>query len=426
MLKISKLAFSIGLCICMVVNLGAQNTYSPYSIFGLGDVNGMDLAHNIAMGGVGISTGNPFHLNNKNPALLTHNRVVVFEIAITTENKKLRTTDLSQTNFTGGLGYLAFGFPVIRDKWTISFGLMPLTTVNYKSNDLGFVPETTSLLSTTYDGSGGVSQAYFATGLALLKGLSVGFRAAYLFGNIRQEKEFFVQETSYITAGVERNSFADVTFGLGAAYSLALKENENFLNLGITYDIGGDQSVTRLERLERRDRSNDLLSPIDEPPYLITDDLKGSIKFPSKLGLGIAYEKKLRWMVGADITLENWSDYRNFDGESEGLVDRKEIGIGGSYIPDAFSVDNYLKRISYMVGFNYQQTPYLVNNQEIKDFGINFGVTLPLRNLSRLSLAFRVGERGTTDNQLIKERYFRAYLGITVNDNKWFIRRKFD
>ncbi len=426
MLKISKLAFSVGLCICMVVNLSAQNTYSPYSIFGLGDIQGTDLVHNIGMGGVGISTGNPFHLNNKNPALLTHNRVVVFETAVTTEKKKLRTTDLSQTNFTGGLGYLAFGFPVIRDQWTISFGLMPMSIVNYNSSDLSTVPGTSSLLNTTYDGNGGVSQAYFATGLLLIKGLSVGFRAAYLFGSIRQEKTFFVQETKYITAGVERNSFSDVTFGFGAAYSLELKENQNFLNLGITYDIGGDQNVTRLERLERRDRSNDLLSPVDEPPYLITDDLKGSIKVPSKLGIGVAYEKKLKWMVGVDITLGNWSEYKNFEGESEGLIDRKEIAIGGSYIPDAFSVDNYLKRITYMMGINYQQTPYFVNDQEINDLGINFGITLPLRNLSRLSLAFKVGQRGTTDNELIKETYIKAYLGVTINDNKWFIRRKFD
>ena len=411
----------------MAANLSAQNTYSPYSFFGIGDIHGMDLAHNIAMGGVGLSTGNPFHLNNKNPALLVHNRVVVFEAAIATENKKLSTSDLTQDNFTGGLGYLAFGFPVLRDKWTISFGLMPLSTVNYKSRDLGFVPGTSSVLNTTtFDGSGGVSQAYFATGLALLKGLSLGFRGSYLFGNIRQETVFFVADTRYLTADVERNSFADVTFGLGAAYSLELKENENYLNLGITYDIGGDRNVSRLERLERRDLSNDPVSPIDEPPYLIADDLEGSIKLPSRVGLGLAFEKRLRWMVGADITLGNWSDYRDFNGESEGLNNRTEIALGGNYIPDPFSVDNFLKRITYMVGFNYQQTPYFVNDQEINDFGINFGVTLPLRNLSRLNLAFKVGQRGTTDNELIKETYFQAYLGITVNDNKWFIRRKFD
>ena len=411
---------------CISLGAIAQNTYSPYSIFGVGDLQGLDLAHNFAMGGIGISTANPFHLNNKNPALLPRNRVVVFETAVTVEQKNLRTTELSQDNFTGGLGYIAFGFPVIRDTWTISAGLMPYSVVNYESRDLGFVTGTPTALATTYEGSGGVSQAYVATGLQLLKGLSVGVRAAYLFGSISQETSFSVSNTNYITADVTRNSFSDVTFGFGAAYSHELRENETYINFGLTYDFGGDQTVTRLQRLERRDNSNDRISPDDEPPYLVTDDLKGSVEFPSTLGLGLAFEKRLKWMVGADLSLGQWSNYKNFEDEIDGLNDRTEFALGGSYIPDAFSVNNYLKRITYMVGINYQKTPYLVNDQDINDFGINFGVTLPLRNLSRLSLAFKVGERGTTDNELIRERYFRAYLGITVNDNKWFIRRKFD
>ena len=235
-----------------------------------------------------------------------------------------------------------------------------------------------------------------------------------------------MEDTDYITAGVARNSFSDIKFGFGLAYSYELKANLNYLNIGVTFDAGGDQNVTRLERLERRALTGDLISPQDQPPYLIADDIKGAVTFPGRLGIGIGYEKRLDWMVAMDIALANWSEYRNFNGEDEGLGDRTEIGIGGSFIPDAFSVDNYLKRMTYMIGINYEQTPYLVNDQQINDFGINFGVTLPLRNLSRLSLAFKVGERGTTDNNLIKERYFKAYLGITFNDNKWFIRRKFD
>ena len=44
----------------MVANIEAQNIYSPYSVLGVGDINTMDLTHNIAMGGVGISTGTHF------------------------------------------------------------------------------------------------------------------------------------------------------------------------------------------------------------------------------------------------------------------------------------------------------------------------------------------------------------------------------
>ncbi len=424
MLGISRIAVVVAL-IFSVSGLSAQNTYSPYSVFGIGDLNSMDLVPNIAMGRVGISTPNPFHLNNKNPALLPYNRVVVFESAVTVEQKKLSTDALSQDNFTGGLGYLGFAFPVVREVWTMSFGLMPYSIVNYESRELGFVPGTETPLSTTYTGSGGVTQAYFASGIKLTKGLSVGLRAAYLFGSIKQETEFFVAETSFRSADVSKNAFSDIAFSLGAAYSLELRKDESYLNFGITYDLGENQTVKRLEQLERRDLSGDRQSP-DDPPYLVTNNLKGSVDFPATVGIGIGFEKRLKWTVAADITLGQWSDYRNFDGEDVGLNDLTAIGIGGSYLPDAFAVGNYLNRVTYMVGLRYEKTPYLVNDQEINDFGINFGVTLPLQTISRLSLAFEVGERGSTDPGLIQERYFRAYLGITVNDNKWFIRRKFD
>ena len=427
MLKVSKISFGVvGLWLCMTHGVLAQNTYSPYSVLGIGELQGLDLVHNMAMGGVGISNPNPFHLNNKNPALLPRNRVVVFETAVSVEQKRLSTTDLEQDNFTGGLGYLAFGFPVIRDTWTISAGLMPYSIVNYKSTDVGFVTGTATELNTTFEGGGGISQAYFASGLKLFKGISVGFRASYLFGSIRQETVFDVAGTNYLTADVERNSFSDVTFGLGAAYTVEIRENQSYMNFGITYEFGGEQGVTRLQRLERRGFSNDPISPVDEPPYLVLDDIEGNVEFPATLGLGISYEKSLKWTIAADLTMGQWSNYLNFEDEPEGLNDRTEFAIGGSYIPDAFSVSNYLKRVTYMMGLNYQTTPYLVDGEEIQDFGINFGVTFPLRNLSRLSLAFKVGQRGTTDNDLIQERYFKASLGITVNDNKWFIRRKFD
>lgn len=425
MLRISKIAVA-AVIFLVSANLQSQNIYSPYTVYGIGDLTGMDLVTNIAMGGVGIGNPNPFHLNNKNPALLIYNRVVVFETSLTVEQKMLSTEDLSQDSFTGGLGYLALGLPIIRETWSMSFGLIPYSIVNYESQDLGFVPGTNTQLGTRYIGSGGVTQAYFATGLKVTKGLSLGFRAAYLFGSIDQETEFQVQNTDYLTAYVSKNSYSDVTLGFGAAYSLELLEDQNYLNFGITYDLGGDQKLSRLEQLERRGLTGDRQSPDDEPPYLVADNLKGSENFPSTLGLGLGYEKRLKWTIAADITLAKWSEYQDFDGDSGILGDRTEIAVGGSYIPDAFSVGNYLDRITYMVGFNYQKTPYLVNEQEIDDFGINFGVTLPLRDISRLSLAFKVGRRGTTDNDLIKENYFRAYLGITVNDNRWFIRRKFD
>ncbi len=64
------------------------------------------------------------------------------------------------------------------------------------------------------------------------------------------------------------------------------------------------------------------------------------------------------------------------------------------------------------------------NFTSIDDFGISFGVGLPLGNqVSRLNLGFEFGKRGTTDNGLVEEEYFNFRLGLTLS-NKWFRKRE--
>jgi hypothetical protein len=65
-----------------------------------------------------------------------------------------------------------------------------------------------------------------------------------------------------------------------------------------------------------------------------------------------------------------------------------------------------------------------VNNSQLKDFGINFGFSVPAGR-SSLDLAFKVGKRGDKAQNILEESYFRVYFGMSFNDT-WFIRRKFD
>ena len=101
------------------------------------------------------------------------------------------------------------------------------------------------------------------------------------------------------------------------------------------------------------------------------------------------------------------------------------LGTGLEFIPDYSSVNSYLKRTSYRLGLNMRQLPYLENNTEINDFGINFGASFPVSGYSSLDAAFKYGFRGTTDNNLVQERYFQVVIGATIND-RWFIKRRYD
>jgi len=72
------------------------------------------------------------------------------------------------------------------------------------------------------------------------------------------------------------------------------------------------------------------------------------------------------------------------------------------------------------------QTPYYINQTTINDFGISFGTSLPVNQLSLLNLGFKVGSRGTLDKGLIRENYVNFTLGLSLNDNSWFYKRVFE
>ena len=124
--------------------------------------------------------------------------------------------------------------------------------------------------------------------------------------------------------------------------------------------------------------------------------------------------------------MQQWSDYQDFEGNtSNELGNSFKINLGGEFTPDYSSVSSYLKRVTYRVGFSYEQTPYVINGNQLKDFGINFGWSLPVGRFSSLDMAFKYGQRGDIQDNLIKEDYIKVYFGFNFND-QWFQRSKYD
>ena len=76
---IKKLVFSILLLAVTAEGVMAQSASSPYSLFGIGIVSKRGLVYHNNMGGLGISNGKVWILNNINPALLTLNNFSTFE-----------------------------------------------------------------------------------------------------------------------------------------------------------------------------------------------------------------------------------------------------------------------------------------------------------------------------------------------------------
>jgi len=399
----------------------AQTGNSPYSRFGLGELAPAGSVYSLGMGGLGVAVSSPVYINSINPALMARNRVVSFEASFFGERKTVANSQQTRQHSGGNLAYLAFAFPITK-KWTAGVGLRPLSIVNYTLVREQRLPNTPSFVEYTFRGVGSVSQAYLSSGVEVYKGLYLGAEAAFNFGVIRTESrsKLLDNNQSYSVELLDRLNFGGVTYKLGAMYRLKLNK-ETSLNIGATQTFGKNVRVTQFQSLQRL-RANDEVASADT----LLPSTANRVRFPQSTSFGLSLERSLHYTIGVEFTRQKWSEYRGLGiSEDNSLTDTYRLGIGGEWIPNIQSVNNYFARVAYRAGGYYQQQPIILNGQQIEEFGINFGLSLPVnRSFSSLNLAFTYGLRGTTDNGLIREDFFRVNVGLTVNDPLWFQRRK--
>src|SRR5437762_2590918 len=109
----------------------AQSTNSPYSRFGIGDIQSQSFLKNKGMGGTSRAFSSPFNINFVNPASLSSLLLTTFEIAVAGNVTEFESGSLKQQSGTSSLNYFALGFPIKANKWGTAFGLLPFTNTGY-------------------------------------------------------------------------------------------------------------------------------------------------------------------------------------------------------------------------------------------------------------------------------------------------------
>lgn len=405
-----------------------QATRSPFTSRGIGDVIDLAQANNQGSGGIGISNGSFFSLNSLNPALLTYNQLTVFSAGFIGQKNNVSNSTITDTYSAGNLNYLGTAFPVKKAQWTTSLGLLPYSNVNY---DFSYTDVVTGSVQDTVSireqGSGGINQFYWANGIRLNNYFSIGVKATYLFGSIEKKFSNTIQDLGnvYTPVVTDRLVISDFNFSGGLAFSKDSIFNSRVrFNAGLTYNIGGNTNAKKFQSFDRT-VGNGTVYATDT----LIDNVRGSINLPQNFGLGFSINRGFKWMLGMDFSLQKWSEYKDYYGNNNSLDDSYKVMIGGEYTPDPNSVTSYWKRITFRLGGSYENTPYLIEYQgetnQVKDFGINFGWSLPTGRYSSFDMAFRVGKRGDLNKTIIEENYYKIYLGISFND-QWFIKRKFN
>ena len=418
---------------------GAYGSFTPYSIFGVGDLAMPGSAYQRSMGGVGLASRNNRFLNTLNPAAVTARDTmsVMMDFSVFNDNRLFRQryegSSLSSANNLTNVGLIAFSLPVWR-KISVMGGITPYSSVGYKykiqETDPAVISAAGSNVSYTDSGQGSLYKLFFGAGMPVGKRLSVGAQADYYFGKIEKK---FVQDfarTGYneIQETYTMNLHA-LSGKFGLQYEVPLPGRAK-LGLGATYALAAN-----MRGMVRHAR--DAVGAA-ETVTLVSDTLHldgSKVQLSGELGLGVSFSYADKFRAEFNYLRSDWSGsgmnsvegFANPDAKLPFRAGvRNTFRLGMEYVPNRNDIRYYYKKWAYRAGLYYSDEYYAVAGHGVATAGISFGATLPVfRWYNGLSVAVDLGQRGGLQGGLIRERYIRLSFGVNLFDI-WFQKPRYE
>ncbi|WP_452221776.1 hypothetical protein [Lacinutrix salivirga] len=427
------------LALFAIKSYAQEGTASPYSFYGIGSLKFKGSVENRSMGGLSVYTDS-VHVNFKNPASFAGNNIAMFN----NESRPVKFTvggSHSSTKLSSNSGedrvnsttfdYIGISIPVGR--FGVGIGLLPYTSVGYKlenRNELGNITD-------RFKGNGGLNKAFLAVGYQVFEGFSIGLEADYDFGNIQNSSINFLYNDDdeiiqYQSRETNRSDLSGLNFNIGVLY-----------NTMVTPKLELMTSATFTPQADLTSKNERSFSTIriststgaEFPVNTIEADLESiglketNLTLPSRFSFGVGVGEPRKWFAGVEHTTTKTSNFFNplYANSGSTYEDGTSFSLGGFYIPQYNSFSSYWKRVVYRAGMRVENTGLKINNESIDEFGMSFGLGLPVGNdfLSNANLGLEFGHRGTTNNNLIKENFINFQLSLSLND-RWFQKRKYN
>ena len=396
-----------------------EGTSSPYSFYGLGDVKFKGTHDARSMGGLGIAYDS-IHLNLLNPATYSRLKITNFVVGGTTTFNNFSNEEKRETAQRTTIDYLAVGLPL--GKFGATFGLMPFSSVGYKIQNQ---TDDSSPRSTRYNGNGGINKVFAGVAYSVTNEFSFGLDINYNFGTIKTESAVFLPNVILGSREKNESNIRGLSTNFALLYTRSFANKLSF-NGSLGYTPEANLNSDNSRNIATISYTSNGVEIVNDDDDLEVSDTKLAIPAKYTLGTGIGLPKK--WFVGLEYIYQENSNLGNrFDDINNATFkNSQKIIVGGYFIPKYNSFSSYWSRVNYRAGFRYENTGLLINSKEINDYGINFGLGLPVGGkFSNINVGFEYGKKGTIYNNLIEENYFSINIGLSLND-LWFEKRKYD
>lgn len=446
LIRISLFLVAILSCVNFVYT--QKNDNSPYSRYGIGDLADNNFNHLRQMGGLGASYYDGYHINIVNPASYAFLNSTAFDVGVFAKHTTIKDSKASNQIWGGNLEYFSLAFPLknpineiydnVRTKYKLgmAFTLMQHSSVNY---DIGYIDSLSNgeQFSRNYQGTGGTYKVLWGNAIRF-KNVSFGVNLGYLLGKLKYENKLQFDATEFAYADLYGNDFRMKGFIWNAGFIFtdvinksAVAKNRTTpvkrISLGIhansATSFSTDYTINHvlLQKLPGNIFNTDTLQ--------IKDSIPGKGKLPAELGIGATFFSGEKFSFGVNYTTTLWSAYYNeASGDTKGsLKNSQKLSVGGHFRPNYKSFDNFFDRVYYRYGLYYNTDPRVVGGNQLNAYGLTFGFGMPFvyqRKISHVNLGFNFGIRG--QNTPISEKFVKISLGVTFNDDEWFLKRKYN
>ncbi len=436
------------------------NAYSPYSMYGMGELLTPGSAQMRSMGGVGIAVRNYGEINAQNPAAasIAPQKSFLFDVGFDAThfrnsqqkyNADNKATTPANTAYNGAnIHSIALTFP-LAERVGFSFSIAPYSSVGYKVKTTDQNEDTWADIGRVrygHDGDGDISEVKMSFGWAPWQKFSIGVAAKYYWGNVTRSYETVavnVVTGSGVyasTKGIDTYVVSNIKFQAGLQWSPVQTETKSF-TIGATYDFGGKLNPKKSNYVY----TDNVINSIQANPIRSRIDAL-ELRVPHQVGVGLFFRnRKMAW--GADYLYASWG------GDNAGYaenttpatvdvryVDTHTMKLGFEFTPRQNDVRNYFNRVAYRVGVragNYYQT---FGGEKINTFAVTAGLGMPLKiwGISTMNIGFEYGRMSAKkpiqiDAQkvgLVCQNSFKITLGFSLfsadTADYWFVQQKYD
>lgn len=393
---------------------------SPYSQFGLGILADQSQGASRGMNGVGIALRNSIQVNAQNPASYSSvdSLTMLIDAGVTGQLSHFKENDVRLNTSSASFDYAVASFRAFRN-FGVALGVLPFSNIGYEFSTINHLDDENGSMTSTYSGSGGLHQVFLGFGWRVLKPLSVGVNASYLWGDY--SKSVVTSGNSQLHA-ITKSYSAEIQsykldFGVQWMQSLS---RQDMLTLGATVGLGHKLGADAVCTTSNTTNGT-------STPETVTD----AFELPMSYGVGAALNHRNQLLLAADARVQKWGgksfpEIRNgkYVSSDQLLCDNMNLSVGVDWLPTLDPYNrHFLSHMHYRAGVGYATPYYKINGQDgPKELTVSLGFGMPLGR-STLNVSGQWARRSATN--YILDNTFRVTIGFTFNE-RWFAKWKVD